>query len=141
MELPQTRRRILYDPPAPLVLAVCALILCLRRAGAVTHPQFWAEDAYLFENAYEFGWHAFTIPFAGYFHTALRAIAQLAVSVDPARAPWIFLACSSAVTLYVAGLALSPRCPLPRFCGTAALAVVLVLLWCLVFRHFSHHLL
>jgi hypothetical protein len=126
MELPQTRRRILYDPPAPLVLAVCALILCLRRAGAVTHPQFWAEDAYLFENAYEFGWHAFTIPFAGYFHTALRAIAQLAVSVDPARAPWIFLACSSAVTLYVAGLALSPRCPLPRFCGAAALAVVLV---------------
>lgn len=126
MEPPQTRRSLLQDPPAPLVLAACALILCLRRAGAVTNPQFWAEDANLFENAYRLGWHALALPFAGYLHSALRAIAQLAVMVDPARAPGIFVACSFAVTLYVAGLALSPRCPLPRFCGAAALAVVLV---------------
>jgi hypothetical protein len=126
MEPPQTRRSILHDPPAALVLAVCAVILCLRRAGAVTNPQFWAEDANLFENAYEFGWHALAMPFAGYLHSALRVIAQFTVMADPARAPWIFLGCSVVVTLYVAGLALSPRCPLPRFCGAAALAVVLV---------------
>jgi len=126
METPKPKGGILHDPPALLVLAVCALILCLRRAGAVTHPQFWAEDSYLFENAYELGWHAFAVPFAGYMHTALRAVAQITVALDPVHAPWYFLACSFAVTLYVAGLALSPRCPLPRFCGVAALAVVLV---------------
>jgi hypothetical protein len=118
--------RLLADPPGYAVLAVCAVVLGLRRAGAVTHPQFWAEDAYFFERAYLFGWNAFAEPFSGYLHTILRAVAEFAVRVDPAHAPGLFVACSGAITLYVAGRTLSERCPLPRLGGACALAVVLV---------------
>jgi hypothetical protein len=118
--------RLLTDPPRAAVLALCAVILALRRAEAVTNPQFWAEDSYFFERAYVIGWRAFALPFAGYLHTILRAIAETAVLTDPARAPAIFVACSAAVTLYVASRAMSPRCPLPRLGGACALAVVLV---------------
>jgi hypothetical protein len=122
----RTLSRILAHPPTWAVLIVCAVALSLRRAGAVTNPQFWAEDSYFFENAYEYGWHAFTIPFAGYLHTLLRAIGMIAASIDPAHARWTYLFCSFAVTLYVASRAVSERSPLPRFCGAAALTVVLV---------------
>jgi len=118
--------RILAHPPGYAVLALCAAILALRRAEAVTNPQFWAEDGYFFERAYVLGWQSFKEPFAGYLHTILRAIAEVAALTDPARAPAIFVACSAAVTLYVAGRALSARCPLPRLGGACALAVVLV---------------
>ena len=118
--------RLAADPPGVAVLALCAAILALRRAQAVTVPQFWAEDGYFFERAYALGWRAFGEPFAGYLHTILRAIAEIAVLVDPSRAPAIFVACSAAVTLYVAGRALSARCPLPKLAGACALAVVLV---------------
>jgi hypothetical protein len=114
------------SPPAALVLAGCVAVLCLRRVGAVTNPQFWAEDAYFFQRAYVLGWNAFAEPFAGYFHTILRSVAALAVSIDPSRAPAIFAACSVLVTACVCSLALSPRCPLPRLGGACALAVVLV---------------
>ena len=118
--------RVLADPPAAAVLAACAVILCLRRAEALTNPQFWAEDGYFFERAYVFGWRAFLEPFAGYLHTILRMIAGVSVAIDPSRAPAIFVACSGAATLYVAARTLSRRCPLPRFAGACALAVVLV---------------
>jgi hypothetical protein len=118
--------RLVAAPPGWLVLAVCAAVLALRRAGAVTNPQFWAEDAYFFERAYVFGWNAFTEPFAGYLHTILRAVAGFTVGVDPAHGPGLFVACSGAITLYVAGRTLSDRCPLPRLGGACALAVVLV---------------
>jgi hypothetical protein len=118
--------RTLATPPGWAILAVCGIVLCLRRAGAVTNPQFWAEDAYFFQRAYVFGWSAFTEPFSGYLHTILRAVAQFAVAVDPAHGPGLFVAGSAAVTLYVAGRTLSRRCPLPRLGGACALAVVLV---------------
>ena len=118
--------RILADPPKVAVLALCAVILGLRRAEALTNPQFWGEDAYFFERAYVFGWSSFLEPFAGYLHTILRMIAQVAATVDPSRAPAIFVACSGALTLYVAARTMSARCPLPRCAGACALAVVLV---------------
>ena len=119
--------RMAADPPGVAVLALCAAILALQEgATRSSAPQFWAEDGYFFERAYELGWRAFGEPFAGYLHTILRAIAELAVLVDPARAPAIFVACSGAVTLYVAGRTLSARCPLPKLAGACALAVVLV---------------
>jgi hypothetical protein len=114
------------SPPAALVIGACVVVLCLRRVGAVTNPQFWAEDAYFFQRAYILGWSAFAEPFAGYFHTILRSVAAVAVSIDPSRAPAIFAACAVLVTAYVCALALSPRCPLPRLGGACALAVVLV---------------
>jgi hypothetical protein len=118
--------RLLADPPGVAVLALCAVILGLRRAEALTNPQFWAEDAYFFQRAYVLGWSSFFEPFAGYLHTVLRIIAEVAVAIDPSRAPAIFVACAGAATLYVAGRTLSARCPLPRFAGACALAVVLV---------------
>ena len=118
--------RLLADPPGVAVLAACAVILGLRRAGAVTNPQFWAEDAYFFQRAYVLGWSSFFEPFAGYLHTILRIIAEIAVCVDPSRGPAIFVACAGAATLYVAGRTLSDRCPLPRFAGACAFAVGLV---------------
>jgi hypothetical protein len=118
--------RLLAGPPRIAVLAACAAILSLRRAEALTRPQFWAEDAYFFERAFVLGWSALLDPYAGYLHTFLRVIAQASVLLDPSRAPAIFVACAGASTLYVAGLALSERCPLPRLGGASALAVVLV---------------
>jgi len=118
--------RLAAAPPGAAVLALCAAVLALRRAQAVSVPQFWAEDGYFFERAYELGGRAFLEPFAGYLHTMMRVIAQFAVLVDPARAPALFVACSAAVTLYVAARTLSPRCPLPKLGGFCALAVVLV---------------
>jgi len=118
--------RLLADPPVPAVLALCAVILGLRRAEALTNPQFWAEDAFFFERAYVLGWKAFVEPYAGYLHTLLRTIAAAAVAIDPSRGPEIFVAFSGAATLYVSGRAMSRRSPLPRFAGACALAVVLV---------------
>ena len=71
--------RALRNPSRASVLALCAVILALRRAQAVSNPQFWAEDSYFFEQAYVFGMQAFTLPHAGYLHTILRAIAELTV--------------------------------------------------------------
>jgi hypothetical protein len=118
--------RLLANPPGFAILALCGAILALRRAQAVTNPQFWAEDVFFFQRAYILGWSAFTDQFAGYMHTILRAVAEFAVLVDPAHGPAIFVACSAAITLYVASRTLSSRCPLPRLGGACALAVVLV---------------
>jgi hypothetical protein len=118
--------RLAANPPVYAVLGLCAVILAFRRAEALTNPQFWAEDVYFFQRAYVLGWSAFTDQFAGYMHTILRAVAEFAVLVDPAHGPAIFVACSAAITLYVASRTLSARCPLPRLGGAFALAVVLV---------------
>jgi hypothetical protein len=118
--------RLIAHPPGLAVIALCAVILSLRRAGALTRPQFWAEDIVFFQRAYVLGWSAFTEQFAGYLHTILRAVAAFAVAIDPAQGPALFVACSGAITLYVAGLTLSKRCPLPRLGGAFALAIVLV---------------
>jgi hypothetical protein len=116
----------LADPPLLAVIAACAAILGLRRAQAWSNPQFWAEDAYFYEQARLLGWHSFLVPLAGYLHTVLRMIAQAAGHVDPALAPGVFVGGATVVTLYVAGCAMSRRCPLPRFAGLFAFAVVLV---------------
>jgi hypothetical protein len=118
--------RLAARPPAVVVLAACALLLCLRRAEALSHPQFWAEDAYFFERAYVLGWSSFFESYAGYLHTVLRLVAQAAVALDPSRAPALFVTAAFLLTLYVAGRTLSPRCPLPRLGGAFALSLVLI---------------
>ena len=118
--------RLAARPPRLLVLAACAAILSLRRAQALTRPQFWAEDAYFFQRAYVLGWSSLVESYAGYLHTVLRLIAEAAVRIDAARGPALFVAASFLLTLYVASRALSERCPLPRLGGAFALALVLV---------------
>jgi hypothetical protein len=118
--------RLLAQPPKAAVLAACAGVLALRRAEAFTHPQFWAEDIYFYQRAYLLGWNAFFEPFAGYLDLVFRVIAHVAAHADPRLAPAIFVWGAALATLYVAGRVLSVRCPLPRFAGLCALAVVLV---------------
>jgi hypothetical protein len=117
---------LMANPPTAAVLAVGAAVLAFRRAGAWTNPQFWAEDNLFYERAYVEGWHAFWEPISGYLHLVLRAIAWAAACADPALAPWIFVGGAAVATLYVVSRALSARCPLPRYAGACALAVVLV---------------
>jgi len=119
-------RRLLADPPMAAVLAACAGVLGLRRAGAWSHPQFWAEDGYFYERARDLGWRALVLPYNGYLHTVPRAIAAVATLCDPARVPGVFVAGAALMTLYVASRAQSARCPLPHAAGVCALAVVLV---------------
>jgi hypothetical protein len=119
-------RRLLDEPPAAAVLALCAVVLGLRRAEAWSHPQFWAEDGFFYARAREVGAHSFLETMGGYLHTVLRAVALVAVKSDPAWAPGIFVGAATLATLYVAGLTLSARSTLPRFAGLCALAVVLV---------------
>jgi hypothetical protein len=118
--------RLLADPPKAAVLAVCAVILALRRAEAFSNPQFWAEDIYFYQRAYLLGWNAFLEPFAGYLDIVYRIIAHVAGRVDPRLAPAVFVWGAAAATLYVAGRTLSARCPLPHLAGLCAMAVVLV---------------
>jgi len=119
-------RRALSEPPRAAVLLVCAAVLALRRAGALSNPQFWAEDGHFYERAYMMGWRCLTLPYAGYLHAVPRAVAVLAASIDPSLAPAVFVGVAALLTLYVASRAVSPRCPLPRAAGVFALAVVLV---------------
>ena len=118
--------RALAEPPAAAVLALCAVVLGLRRAQAWSHPQFWAEDVIFYQRALTLGGQSFLGTDGGYFHMVLRSVAALSTLFDPVRAPAVFVAAASLITLYVSSRALSPRCPLPRTAGLCALAVVLV---------------
>jgi hypothetical protein len=118
--------RLLADPPRLAVLGLCGAVLALRRAQALTNPQFWAEDGHFYERAYSLGWRSLLLPYAGYFHALPRMIGYGASLIDPGLAPGTFAACAALLTLYAASLALSGRCPLPRFAGLIALSVVLV---------------
>ena len=118
--------RLLADPPALAVLALCAAVLGLRRAEAMSRPQFWAEDVIFYQRALLQGWQAFLGTDAGYFHMVLRAVAAAGASVDPSLAPAVFVGAAALITLYVASRTLSRRCPLPRYAGLCALAIVLV---------------
>ena len=118
--------RLVADPPRAAVLVLCAAVLGLRRAEAWSNPQFWAEDSRFYQSAMTDGVRAFLEPMGGYICAFQRAVAAVAAHADPALAPAIFVGAATAVTLYVAGLALAPRSPLPRAAGLCALAVVLV---------------
>jgi hypothetical protein len=118
--------RVLADPPAWAVMLACAIALSLRRAGAISNPQLWAEDGRLFGDAYALGGHSILVPFSGYLHVLPRLAAWLALACGPVYARWFFVGSAYVTTLYVASRALSVRCPLPRLLGIGALAVVLV---------------
>jgi hypothetical protein len=109
-----------------MVMVLCAVILGLRREGALSNPQLWGEDSYFFRDAYSKGFHALTMPFAGYLHTVPRIIAEVAMSLNPVTARWTFALSAFVVTLYVASRALSKRSPFFSSYGIGALAVVLV---------------
>lgn len=108
-----------------LVLAACFAILAARRPDALRNPQFWAEDGMFYQQAYSQRSGALFEAYDGYLHLVPRLVATLAVRCNPVRAPAVFTGCAFALTLFVAAMALSSRCPLrPRV--ACALAIVLV---------------
>lgn len=106
-------------------LAICAIILGLRKPDQLERPQFWAEDGFFYHQHFVHGWHTLIEAYNGYLHTIPRLIAGTSWWLDPKFAPAWFVTCAFAANLYVASRALSPRQPLrPRL--ALALAAVLV---------------
>lgn len=107
------------------VLALCTLVLYLRKPDQFENPQFWAEDGFFYHTHFLYGWHTLVEPYNGYLHTIPRLIAGFSWWLDPAMAPSWFVGTALAGTLYVAALALSQRQPL-RGRPLMALAIVCV---------------
>src|SRR5438874_4257089 len=84
------RRKMLFIPRPLKIAAVCAaltLILFSRRPEMVLHPEFWAEDGWIFfVQADTQGADALVTPYGGYHHLLLRILAAAAASLD---ARWI----------------------------------------------------
>ncbi|PYK96039.1 MAG: hypothetical protein DME32_18515 [Verrucomicrobia bacterium] len=99
------RRKMLFLPRPLKIAAVCAalmLILFSRRPEMFLHPEFWAEDGWIFfVQADTQGADALLTPYGGYHHFLLRIIAAAAAGLD---ARWIPVAYISANLLTVANL-------------------------------------
>jgi hypothetical protein len=96
------------DPsPAVLLPGLCVLfvgLLALRAPGALSHPQFWAEDgARWYSDAYNHGfWRPLASPYAGYFQTFPRVFGGLATLLPLHLAPALMTWAATAVQLYTA---------------------------------------
>jgi hypothetical protein len=119
--------RLLADPPKVVVLAVCAVILALRRAQAFSKPQFYGPRTSTSTSAptSSAGTRSWN-PSRGTWTLSTGSSRTWRGVLDPRLAPAIFVWGAAAATLCVAGRTLSARCPLPHFAGLCALAVVLV---------------
>jgi hypothetical protein len=109
-----------------LILALCALVLIVRRPDALFTAQFWAEDcAVYFKDSIELGVAALVVPYAGYFTLVQRLVALVASPVPAAFAPLAFNVLALATALLVILRVLSRRLELP-YRALLALAIVLV---------------
>lgn len=86
--------RLLRKPAAgyALLFLVAFLIVVSRRPDVLSHPQFWAEDGYLwYANAYNHGFLASLItPQAGYLQTISVLTARVSLSLPLQYAPLFF---------------------------------------------------
>jgi hypothetical protein len=75
-----------------LVFIDAFAIIILRRPDAILHPQFWAEDGFVwYANAYNLGGiRSLFLPMNGYFQTTSRLIAALSQIFPFSIAPLIF---------------------------------------------------
>lgn len=99
-----------------VVVAVALLIATLvvsRRPDAVINPQFWAEDALWYQDAFDHGARALLLPWTGYFQTYSRATAALSLGLDLRVAPLLFSLAAILVQTLIPLLVLSSR-----FAGT-----------------------
>ncbi|HKA30914.1 MAG TPA: hypothetical protein VKH82_16145 [Candidatus Binatia bacterium] len=91
------------------VTALLVAIIVARRPDAVTNPQFWAEDGYVYflENLTLGFTHAFSKLYNGYPNLAQRLIAMVGGWVPLATAPRVYTTSAIALTaLAVASFAL-----------------------------------
>lgn len=70
---------------------VILFVVAYKSNDALSHPQFWAEDATVFFSD-QFGreWPQLTSPYAGYLHTLPRLVAWFASWFAPGKAPLIY---------------------------------------------------
>jgi hypothetical protein len=75
-----------------LVFIDAFAIIILRRPDAIFHPQFWAEDGFVwYANAYNLGGiHSLFLPMNGYFQTTSRLVAALSQIFPFSMTPLIF---------------------------------------------------
>lgn len=75
-----------------LTLALCALIIALRKRGSFLNAQFWAEDGLIwFQQAYDNGfWRTIFEPYSGTISVVTRMAGYLATQVPLLYAPLLF---------------------------------------------------
>jgi hypothetical protein len=83
------------------VTALLAGIIVVRRPDAVTNPQFWAEDGYIFSENLTLGFgHALLKLYNGYPNLVQRLIAMLGGWVPFAAAPRVYTTSAIALTAF-----------------------------------------
>jgi hypothetical protein len=82
------------------VATLVAVVIVIRRLDAVTTPQFWAEDGYIYfvENATLGFLRAFAKLYNGYPNLTQRCIAMLGGLVPVAQAPRVYTSSAIALT-------------------------------------------
>lgn len=121
---PQTVPRSIREQTTFFLLIV--FIVAFKCNDALSHPQFWAEDANVFFSG-QFGqtWPQLFSPYAGYLHTLPRLAAWIASWLPPGKAPLIY---NSVAVLLTAG-AITTTCMRLRAhlpAGVVALSFLLV---------------
>jgi hypothetical protein len=89
-----------------IVLALATTALLFRVPSNFLQPEFTAEDGCVFfVQQRDFGWHAFFITDAGYYHTLIRIVAAMASAAPTLFVPVFYnlswLAVYSAVVAYI----------------------------------------
>jgi hypothetical protein len=117
-------------PPAGLLVA--ALVLFLRRPGALLDAQLWAEDGRIFfENVYQLGLgRSIILPQAGYFQTLPNLVAWLAARFPISSVPTVFASVGLLAESLPVALILSSRARTisPRLWVRVAMAAVYLVL-------------
>ncbi len=110
-------------------LLAVAFINFARRPDFVVHPQFWAEDnAILFPQAREAGWHSLFIPYPTYYILGQRLVAWMATPFPLLWAPSIYCYAAWGYSVLAAWFCLRARLDyLMDYRGRIALALALVL--------------
>lgn len=94
-----------------IVFLLAAMLVISRRPDALFHPQFFAEDAVWYPQAYELGWfHALFISIHGYFDTLSRIAVALALLVPFRLAPLLLNAVGLIIQILPVTVLLSERC-------------------------------
>jgi hypothetical protein len=101
------------------------LVLVARMPHLFLAPQFWAEDGFLFHDAYVSGFCSIWTPLGGYLLFATRLVACITNLFPLKWTPALYLFESAAFALAVVYLITSPRISIP-FRYLAALTVVSV---------------
>jgi hypothetical protein len=106
------------------IIAIALVILIVRMPNLFRAPEFWAEDALLYEAAYNSGWASLLQPLGGaYFNLYGSLVANIAVHFPPIFAPWIQGYAAQFACLLTVFIVSSPRFDFP-YKPLAALAVV-----------------